>query len=74
MREVLDDEDLTEKSRSERTNDGYRVDVAVAETAKERTDNLQVRLMEVTVTVNWAKGIKERSLSLKTLKVVNKKV
>lgn len=74
MREVLDDEDLTEKSRSERTNDGYRVDVAVTETAKERTDNLQVRLLEVTVKVSWAKGIKERSLALKTLKVVNKKV
>lgn len=74
MREVLDDEKLTEKSSSERTDDGYRVDVSVVEAGKERTENLQVKLLEVTVTVAWAKGTKTKSLTLQTLKVVNKQI
>ncbi len=74
MREVLDDENLTEKSWSEVTDDGYRVDVSVTNALKERTENLSVNILEIDLTLHWSKGIKERSIALKTMKVVNKQI
>ncbi|HET6516499.1 MAG TPA: prepilin-type N-terminal cleavage/methylation domain-containing protein [Thermodesulfovibrionales bacterium] len=74
MREVLADEKLTEKSSTDRTKDGYRIDVSVSEAMKERTENLQVKLLEIVVTVTWAKGTQERAITLRTLKTVEKKI
>lgn len=74
MREVLDDSELSETSWSEMTDDGYRIDVNVAETLQERTENLQTRLLEVTLTLTWIKGPRERAITLRTLKTVEKKV
>lgn len=74
MREILADDELSEKSLSEITDDGYRIDVSVNDALKDRTDNLQVRLLEIALTIHWTKGTKERSLTLKTLKVVEKKI
>ena len=74
MREILSDDKLSEKSSSETTDDGYRIDVSITDALKERTDNLQIRLLEIDLTVYWTRGTKERSLSLKTMKVVNKEV
>jgi hypothetical protein len=72
MREVLDNEDLSETSWSQATPDGYRMDVYVSDVLKERTDNLQVRLLEVGLTVHWIRGTKEKMLALRTMKIVNK--
>jgi len=72
MREVLDDEDLKETSWSEVTPDGYRMDVTMSEVLKERTDNLQVKLLEVGLTVRWVNGTKQKTLTLRTMKVLNK--
>jgi general secretion pathway protein I len=74
MREVQDNDTLSEGTTSEMTNDGYRLDVSVASTLQERTDTLQVMLMDILVTVRWTKGTKERSLSLRTMKLVNKQI
>lgn len=74
MREILDDEKLTERSWSEATDDGYRIDVSVSDTSKERTENLQVRLLKIDMTLRWTKGTKERSLTLRTLKMANKQI
>lgn len=74
MREILDDDKLSEKTWKESTEDGYSVDVTISRALKERTDNLQMDLLEVSLVLRWTKGPKERSVSLKTLKVVNKKV
>ena len=74
MMEVLDNHSLLEKSYSEITNDGYRIDVAITETLKERTENLQVRLFEIALTVRWTKGTKEKSMTLRSMKVVRKEV
>jgi prepilin-type N-terminal cleavage/methylation domain-containing protein len=72
MREVLDNEDLTETSWSEATPDGYRMDVSVSEVLKEKTNNLQVRLLAVGLTTRWFKGTKEKTLALRTIKIVSK--
>ena len=74
MREALDEEDLPEKSTSEMSDDGYRVDVSVSEAMKERTENLRVRLLEIVVTVSWEKGTKSRSITMRTMKTTGKKV
>jgi general secretion pathway protein I len=74
MRWVLDDSALTAKSLSETTDDGYRIDVSVTETLKDRTENLQTALMEVSLTIRWTRGSKEKSLTLKTMKAVQKQV
>ena len=72
MREVLDTEGLAERSWSEATRDGYRIDVSVSEVTKEKTDNLPVKLVKVDLTTRWYRGKKEKSLTLGTMKVVDK--
>jgi prepilin-type N-terminal cleavage/methylation domain-containing protein len=74
MMEVMDTHSLIEKSYSEVTNDGYRMDIAVTEALKERTENLQVRLFEIALTVRWTKGTKEKAMTLRSMKVVKKEI
>jgi len=72
MREILSDDRLSEKYFSEATQEGYRIDVSITDVIKERTENLQVKLLEVDLTIHWIQGTKPKSMSLKTLKVVEK--
>ena len=75
MKEILNsDEKISEKSFSETTDDGYRIDVSIAEALKERTENLQVKLLEINLTIRWLRETKERSLTLNTMKVVKREV
>lgn len=74
MRDVLDDDDIAEKSSSETTPDGYRVDVAITNAEEKRTENLPLKLLQISLTVHWKDGVKERALTLKTMKAVTKKV
>jgi prepilin-type N-terminal cleavage/methylation domain-containing protein len=72
IREILARPTLAENAWSEITTDGYRMDIAISEVMKQRTDNLPVRLMEVVLTVRWMEGKKEKSLNLKTMKMVDR--
>ncbi len=74
MREVLDDEDISEKSSSETTPDGYRIDVAITNAEEGRTENLPLKLLQIQLVVHWKDGVKERALTLKTMKAIPKKV
>ncbi len=74
MREVLDDDSIHEKTWSETTDDGYRIDGSIAGTEEKRTENLPVELLDITLTVHWTDGTKERAISLKTMKLIPKKV
>ena len=74
MREILDDDALSEKTWSEMTGDGYRIDAVVTNAIAERTENLQVKLLEINLAVHWTSGIRERTITLKTMKLVNKPV
>ena len=73
MRDVLDDDTLDVKSLGENTEDGYALNVNIDEVLKERTENLQVRVLEITLTLNWTQGTKTRSITLRTQKTVPKK-
>jgi len=72
IREILAEPSLTETSWSETTESGYRIDVSESEVLKERTDNLPVKMMEVILTIHWVEGQREKSLTLKSQKVIDK--
>lgn len=74
MRELSQSYDLPEKFWSEITEHGHRFDISITEVFKQRTETLQVRLMEIQLTVSWYKGKQQRSHTLKTLKMVEKKI
>jgi Tfp pilus assembly protein PilV len=72
MREVLEDKDLSESSWSGMTENGYRYQVSIAELLKERTESLPLKLMEVDLKMYWTQGGREKVISLKTMKMVEK--
>lgn len=74
MREILDESDISEKAYTEVTNDGYRMDVSISEMLKDRTENLNVKIFEISLKVSWWKGNKEKFLNLKTMKTVGKTI
>jgi len=74
MREILDNPNLAEGSWSEITPDGYRIDVFMSNAETERTQNLRIGLLDVTLTINWTKGAKAKSFTLRTQRVVNKQI
>ncbi len=74
MREILADDTLAERAWEETTEDGYRIHAVVSGTANDRTENLQVNLLEIDLTVSWIKDSRERTFNLKTLKMVNKQI
>ena len=74
MRQILDDDTLAEQTLTESTEDGYRINAVVSSTASDRMENLQIKLLEINLTVSWIKDSKERTLNLKTLKMVNKQL
>ena len=74
MREILDMEDLVEKTWSETSPDGYTFRVAVTNAYESRTESLPVKTLEINLAVSWKKGEKEKTMALTTLKTVRQKV
>jgi prepilin-type N-terminal cleavage/methylation domain-containing protein len=74
MREVLDLGVQTTGAWSEMTTDGYRIDVEVADALQERTAELPVRLVEVSLTIRWKRQTGKKSLTLKTMKMLNREM
>jgi len=74
MREILDDEEISEKSWQETSDDGYRFTAEIKKSDTQRTEKLTVDLLEINLSVGWTRGAKERTVKLRTLKTVNKRV
>jgi len=74
MRELLDNDTPSETSLSETTDDGYRTDVLIRNVLKERTENIDINLFQIDVTVHWTKGTKERSFTVRSLKAARKQI
>jgi type II secretion system protein I len=72
LREIVTERLLKEKSWREGAPGSYPMDIAVREILQERTDTLPVRLMEVALTVRWQAGSTEKSLTLRTMKMVDR--
>lgn len=73
MRELLDDDEL-EESYWEDTEDGYSYLISISNVLEERTENLPLNLLAIDLTVSWSRGIRQKSLSLSTLKAVRKEI
>ena len=74
MQAVLDDDALAAQSWSKTTGDGCRIDVVVSEALVQRTEELPVKLLEVALTISWAANIRQKSLTLRTVKMVGRKI
>ena len=72
MREILDNAKLAEGAWSETTAEGYGMDIVVAETLNQRTELLPVRLLDVSLTIRWKRGLKEKSMTLRTVKMTGR--
>lgn len=72
IREIISNDSMTEKVWNETADDGYRYNVSVSEILKDRTDNLNVKLMEINLTIYWTAGLKEKKFNLRTVKMVEK--
>jgi Tfp pilus assembly protein PilV len=72
MREIVESDKIEEKSWKEETDQGFQVEVSISETLKERTENLPIKLLQVEMIFSWEKALRKKSLTLRTLKVVNK--
>lgn len=74
MREITQSDDLEEKVWSETSQQGYRFDISITETLKERTETLQSQLFDIQLTISWRSGTKEKTYTIKTLKSIARKV
>ena len=72
MRVIVESDKIEEKSWKEETDQGFQVEVSISETLKERTENLPIKLLQVEMIFSWEKALRKKSLTLKTLKVLNK--
>lgn len=72
MREVLNLDTLEEKSWHEIDENGYIYDISIAETLKDRTDTLAVKLMQITVSTSYQKDKRAKQTTLKTAKLISK--
>jgi|GEM_PF-1835988 len=72
MREILDLEKIEDASRNETDKNGYSYEVTVAESLKERTDSLAVKMVEITLVTSWINGNNKKQIVLKTAKIVSK--
>lgn len=74
MREILDRQVQVPAAWSEETRDGYRIDVTVSDALQERTRELPVKLSQVAITIHWKRSMAERSITLRTLRTVQRKI
>jgi prepilin-type N-terminal cleavage/methylation domain-containing protein len=72
LREVLDSDLSEDKTWRDVDVEGYSYDITVGQTLKERTDALPVKLLEITVSVQYAKDKRSKQITLKTAKLVSK--
>jgi general secretion pathway protein I len=70
MRDVLDGTGLAEKGWSEVTNEGYRIDVTINKVQTERANMAGVDLYQIDLALSWKRGMRDRTITLKTLKAV----
>ena len=73
MREISQAEDLDQGSWDE-VNGPYATRVVISEVLQEKTDALSMRLLQVELTLNWKKGLRSRSVTLTTARLVSKLV
>ncbi len=72
MREITEADRLEETTWQEQTPEGRRVEVSVTEALKERAERLPVKLLQIEMVFSWEEALRKRSVTLKTLKMVDR--
>lgn len=72
MREALDRDDLKAGTRRETDPEGFVTETVITGTLESRTRELPLELLEIAVKLTWQGPVSERSLTVKTLKMVKK--
>jgi prepilin-type N-terminal cleavage/methylation domain-containing protein len=72
MREILDLDKIEDKSWNETDDAGYSYEITIAESLKERTDSLAVKIEDITLVTSWIHNDKKKQIVLKTAKVLSK--
>ena len=74
LREVLEAGDLSERTWTETTPEGYQMEIAVAPVLQERTESLPVELHQITLTLHFTRGLRDRSITLRTMRTAARKI
>ncbi len=72
MREVLDSEELKVSVSSETVPEGYVVETTISKVFETRTRELPLELLEIAVKFTWPGGASQRSITVRTMKMVKK--
>jgi len=72
MREIVESERIEEKSWKDTTDQGDHIEVTVSETHTERTEQLPIKLLQIELVFSWEKALRKKSMTFRTLTVVNK--
>jgi Tfp pilus assembly protein PilV len=72
MREIIDMNNIEDKSWNEVDDRGYSYEVTIAENLKERTGSLAVKFVEITLVTSWNAGSKKKQIAFKTAQVLSK--
>lgn len=72
MREILNSDRIEDESWNETDNNGYSYEITIAESLKERTNSLTVKMEEIIVVTSWINDNKKKQIILKTAKMVSK--
>jgi general secretion pathway protein I len=70
LREIAALDQLSEGSWQETASDGMRTDIIITNVLTDKTDSLQVKMLEITVRVYWKRGPKGKTVTLTTTKLV----
>jgi general secretion pathway protein I len=71
LRDITEGVDLTERQWTEYTDDGYRIDVTVLPVENDKAQAVNMKLLQVDLSLSWKSGSRNRVMNIKTLKLVN---
>jgi prepilin-type N-terminal cleavage/methylation domain-containing protein len=74
MRSVVTDEEFPNNAVSGISRDGFRYESSITKVFEDRTRNVNVDIYQVKVAVYWNEGPRQKSVSLVTLKLTERKI
>jgi prepilin-type N-terminal cleavage/methylation domain-containing protein len=74
MRSVITDEDFPTNAATAGILDIYRYETSATKIDEEKDSNLNVDLYRVDVSISWKEGTRDKSITLSTLKLIEKKI
>jgi len=74
MRNLLADEDFPKNAAMSGFLEEYRCESSVVKVNEERTKTINAEIYQVKVTLSWKDGLRDRTITLYTLKTIEKKI